>query len=371
MSDHIPFDIQSQIMNMLPVKSLLRFRSICKQWKSLIQSSDFIAHYRSQQHHLLVSYYNWGPKYVSIADDHTLTQRNVSPTSSVNKMLEYPPKSRIIGCSQGLVCLYCDRTHRAVISNFSIGKSVAVVVPTLPNDVYETILGFGVCRETSDPKIVKITYVNHNSSRMSSQVEVFTLSTGAWRSPFGAILPRKSIWSHLYDDVVIDGVFYWFATDTNATMTGRFKLIVVSFDMTSEEFREITLPDDFSQTRCNRISMSYLGNSLVVCGCDKHAINRDLCVWMMGGGVSNSFTKLFTIPSYGDAMLKGFRKSGDPIIDIRGKREFWRRLAVYEPHSKRIDYLGFDGDDYNSFNVYPYMETLFLLDQPDNGMYSD
>ncbi|MFS8015869.1 putative F-box domain-containing protein [Helianthus anomalus] len=49
MSDHIPFEIQEEIMNMLPVKSLLRFRSVCKAWSSLIESSDFITHYRSQQ----------------------------------------------------------------------------------------------------------------------------------------------------------------------------------------------------------------------------------------------------------------------------------------------------------------------------------
>ncbi|MFS8015804.1 putative F-box-like domain superfamily protein [Helianthus anomalus] len=77
-------------MKMLPVNSLLRFRSICKQWKSLILSSDFIAHYRSQQQHLFVSYHDYGPKYVSIADDHTFPQRKVSLTSSVNNMLEYP-----------------------------------------------------------------------------------------------------------------------------------------------------------------------------------------------------------------------------------------------------------------------------------------
>ncbi|MFS8015260.1 putative F-box domain-containing protein [Helianthus anomalus] len=45
MSDHIPFEIQSEIMNRLPVQSLLRFRLVCKSWRSLIESSDFIAHY--------------------------------------------------------------------------------------------------------------------------------------------------------------------------------------------------------------------------------------------------------------------------------------------------------------------------------------
>ncbi|KAJ0845018.1 hypothetical protein HanRHA438_Chr15g0708881 [Helianthus annuus] len=110
-------------------------------------------------------------------------------------MLKYDP--RIISSCHGLVCFFCDSTRKAVIWNISIRKSVAVFVPTLPSDVYPTILGFGVCRETSDPKIVKIRYNDmwsqDNVTCMPFQVEVFTLSTGAWRSPYGGNLPRKSI----------------------------------------------------------------------------------------------------------------------------------------------------------------------------------
>ncbi|MFS7894863.1 putative F-box domain, galactose oxidase/kelch, beta-propeller, F-box associated interaction [Helianthus anomalus] len=372
MSDHIPFEIQSEIMNMLPIKSLLRFRSICKQWKSLIDSSDFIAHHNSsqQQRHLLVSYYDndYKQKYVSIVDDHTFPQQKVFLTVpvSVKEMLEYDDY-RIISSCHGLVCLYCDITHMAVIWNISIRKSVAVFVPR--SDIYETTLGFGVCRETNDPKIVKIRYLNEWSrfdkvTCIPSQVEVFTLSTGVWRSPYGTNLPRKSFYYFPSDKVVVDGVLYWLATIRN-NMNDGFKLIV-SFDMTSEEFREITLPDDLSQTSRHRISMSYLGNSLVVCGYAKHAIYRDLSVWIMGGGVSNSFTKLFTITP--NAILRGFRKTGEPIIAIQ-EREFWRRLAVYEPYSKRIDYLGIGGVGFQ-FKVYPYKETLILLGQPDNMVYN-
>ncbi|KAF5764815.1 putative F-box domain-containing protein [Helianthus annuus] len=261
MSDHIPFEIQSEIMNMFPVKSLLRFRSVCKAWRSLVESSDFITHYRSQQQHLLVSYHDrYEQKNVLIVDD-TFPQQKVSLSFpvSVKEMLKYDP--RIISSCHGLVCFYCDSARKAVIWNISVRKSVAVFVPN--SVIYETTLGFGVCRKTRDPKIVKIRYIGWwrsldiNSTYIPSQVEVFTLSTGAWRSPFGRNLPRTSAHYYHNDEVVIDGVFYWLATDSNT-------MLIVSFDMTSEEFREITLPDDLSQTHCNRISMSYLGNSLVV-----------------------------------------------------------------------------------------------------------
>ncbi|MFS8020011.1 putative F-box domain-containing protein [Helianthus anomalus] len=56
MSDNIPFEIQEEIIKKLPVKSLIQFRSVSKTWKSLIDSSDFIKHYRGHMQHLLVRY---------------------------------------------------------------------------------------------------------------------------------------------------------------------------------------------------------------------------------------------------------------------------------------------------------------------------
>ncbi|GKA54514.1 F-box domain containing protein [Tanacetum coccineum] len=45
MSDNIPFDIQINIMNRLPVKSLLQFCTVSKQWKFSIDNSNFIHNY--------------------------------------------------------------------------------------------------------------------------------------------------------------------------------------------------------------------------------------------------------------------------------------------------------------------------------------
>ncbi|GKF20647.1 putative F-box domain-containing protein [Tanacetum coccineum] len=53
MSDHIPFEIQSEIIKRLPIKPLVQCRSVSKQWKSLIDSSKFIADYHALQHLLL------------------------------------------------------------------------------------------------------------------------------------------------------------------------------------------------------------------------------------------------------------------------------------------------------------------------------
>nr|XP_043634487.1 uncharacterized protein LOC122605591 isoform X2 [Erigeron canadensis] len=82
MSDHIPFEIQQKIMKKLPVKSLLQFRTVSKEWKSLIDSADFILGYNNEQqqqhHHILVRYDDsqipGEEQFVSIIDDHTFPQ---------------------------------------------------------------------------------------------------------------------------------------------------------------------------------------------------------------------------------------------------------------------------------------------------------
>ncbi|MFS8020730.1 hypothetical protein Hanom_Chr16g01419111 [Helianthus anomalus] len=171
MSDNIPFEIQVEILKRLPVKSLIQFQ--------LLRYKDCQANYEL--------------KYVSIIDDETFPGNKVSLTHPV--LCQMCEHYSIIGYSHGLFCFYheaqvvCDghsfRTSMAVLWNPSMRKSVDVVVSNVANGVtYETVLGFGVCRETSDPKIVKITHIVRwgdigSASHITCQVEVYTLSTRA------------------------------------------------------------------------------------------------------------------------------------------------------------------------------------------------
>ncbi|KAI3776468.1 hypothetical protein L1987_46253 [Smallanthus sonchifolius] len=280
----------------------------------------------------------------------------------------------VIGSSHGLLCLYgfYDKPV-AVLWNVSIRKAVSVVVPNIDNEmIYETALGFGVCRETNDPKIVKITRLKRTANIESRacippQVEVFTLSTRDWRSSYTTNLPRKSIQFHHYQEVV-DGFLYWLATDRIA-MDGGFRLynLIISFNMTSEEFREVNLPDTLHMPAYN-LSMSKLRESLVAL---KHCEDVTVfVVWMMEDGAPKSFTKLFTVNSPDATMLRvlGFRKSGESVVEIIKSVVEYDSLAFYEPCSKHINSLGINGVR-GSFSMYPYMETLLLLDHPDFIIY--
>ncbi|GJT90894.1 putative F-box domain-containing protein [Tanacetum coccineum] len=258
MSDsYIPFEIQEEIMKKLPLTSLIRFRSVSKAWKSLI-SFKFIAKLDnvSQPPHQFKVTTIWMILIIII----------------IHSMMKLSPNSTLL--------------------------------PTQPSDRgYETVVGFGVCHFTLDPKIIMIPH--------------------CFKKDIGFRISRV-------DDIkeVIDGFIYWLASD-------NFKIgcdIVISFDLTSEEFREIHLPESI---KLNFLSISKLRETLVVLEYNMVIFSeiKFHAVWMMD---NDSFTRLYTIkePATSLDRILGFRKTGAIIIVRLVDNDDNQVLATYEPDSK-------------------------------------
>ncbi|XP_071717878.1 putative F-box protein At1g50870 [Rutidosis leptorrhynchoides] len=164
MSNYMP-SVQIKILCRLPVKSLIRFRSVSKEWKSLIDSSEFNSNYfvhQDQRRRLLL----WGGEYDEycwiVDDDDLFPQHKISLRYHMvfNRQLNIN-QIKFVGSSYGLLCFtrrYLsggDYLNRYVIWNPEIRKSV--VIDALH---YKRInVGFGVCPNTLDPKIVKINII--------------------------------------------------------------------------------------------------------------------------------------------------------------------------------------------------------------------
>nr|XP_043615715.1 putative F-box protein At5g44220 [Erigeron canadensis] len=126
-SEKIPVDIVIDILKRLPIMSLMKFMSLSKQWKSIIQSSPFVTDYnRSIQppNNIFVGYES--EKYVDIfnADDdldylqrHTICKQAHLWGLNFDSLIDY---------SQGLFAFACDKPKDVVIWNLSIGKSVRI-----------------------------------------------------------------------------------------------------------------------------------------------------------------------------------------------------------------------------------------------------
>ncbi|KAJ0918555.1 hypothetical protein HanRHA438_Chr05g0219271 [Helianthus annuus] len=144
--------------------------------------------------------------------------------------------------------------------------------------------------------------------------------------------------------------------------------LIISFDMTSEEFREVKFTNSLAHVSDYNLAMSKLRESLVV-------LERDDTVWgvwMMEDGDPKTFTKLFnvsvSIPLESMVLARGFRMTSEAIIGIMDDER--GQLFGYDPCSKHLSNLGIDGEEF-SFYVHSYEETLLLLDQQNLTVYNE
>ncbi|XP_076882927.1 F-box protein CPR1-like [Bidens hawaiensis] len=383
MSDYIPFSVQAEIIKRLPTKSLLQFRTLSKTWKSLIDSSKFVIDHavnHNHQQHLLLCYRSQADpgkqKVVSIVDDETFPEQKCSLPDPIAG-LGLPT---VLGSSRGLFCLFCRGgdpdepgriRHTALLWNPSIRKSIVIDVPyELTCPCTNIAIGFGVCPCTIDPKIVKIIY-RYVSSNLGAlvfspwEVEVYTLSSRAWKSIPTINQPRNSI-HFTGNEVVTDGFMYWLVVDCSLQEYN----MIVSFDIAREEFKEVSLPDTLARANKDNMVISKLMESLVVVEMVQEVNKKVYDVWMMEHGVPNSFTKLYTINSP-DASIEavlGFRRNNEPIFSMRDDAGVRRRVYdadyffVREHHTEHLSYVGISGNS-DSRSANSYMETLLLLDQ--------
>nr|GEW03870.1 retrovirus-related Pol polyprotein from transposon TNT 1-94 [Tanacetum cinerariifolium] len=131
----------------------------------------------------------------------------------------------------------------AVLWNSSVGKAVGTTISKLlriPDGL--TFIGFGVCPNTSDPKLVRINTIGYPT--VNGEVEVFMLSTRVWKSVSYISLAFKTC-DLTFRPVFVNGFIYWPACDNIQLADGIRSNLIISFELKSDEFREVCLPDRF------------------------------------------------------------------------------------------------------------------------------
>ncbi|GJV48627.1 F-box domain containing protein [Tanacetum coccineum] len=378
MADHIlPFDIEAEIMERLPVKSLIRFRSVSKQWLSLIDSSNFINNYhinrKHPEHHVFVQYKQEnGKKYISIIDDSSFPNQKSSLTvpGPLSLLRHAKPCSSV----DGLLCFYgvrrdvAGQAKMAVLWNPAIRKSVGIPIPNQLSSLKgSTHIGFGICPNTSDPKLVRInTFID--SKTVDWEVEVYAWSARVWKSVSN--IPPAFKYSYLESGQVYVGGFIYFGALDYRLLGKITSNLIVSFDLKSNEFGEVCLPDRLVNTYNLGVMKVYESLGLL----EHNQYDDDILscgVWVMKEGVSKMFTKMFSIKTpfnlFGYTVVE-LRKNGDAILkdgDYMFEDDIVPVLKVYETCSGHINDFGIKGK-YFSFSVKSYMETLLLLDHSDS-----
>ncbi|XP_071734221.1 F-box/kelch-repeat protein At3g23880-like [Rutidosis leptorrhynchoides] len=167
--DTIPIEIQVEIVKHLPIKSLIRSTLLSKLFNAIIKSSSFITKHsvRHNQHHYLLARDN----------DNFHQNKLLSVPETVHQILE---QSYLLTSYHRLLCLATCKDQSYRIWNPLIQRCIVILIP----DGKLWTVGFGVCPDSFDPKLVKIKrYGNSDTSySVNWDAEVYSVSSGVWRT---------------------------------------------------------------------------------------------------------------------------------------------------------------------------------------------
>ncbi|XP_076959844.1 putative F-box protein At3g16210 [Bidens hawaiensis] len=209
MADVAPFDVVEQILVRLDVKDLIRYKSICKPWRSLISSPRFV------KAHLNHSYNNdrnnrqLGHRRIDVWIDVPVSY------SSCRKKLDF------VGSCNGLVCVSPLNVEFFVTNPLTLETNKLPKPPYMISKV--VCWGFGYDPSADDYKVV----AGFDSKKLT-RFYALALKSNTWKV-IGEVKSKS-----LKDSkgVLCGGALHWLAKNN----------VIISLDLSTEEFKEIPLP---------------------------------------------------------------------------------------------------------------------------------
>lgn len=229
----LPVDLIVEIFSRLPVKTLLRFRCISKQFLSIIDSQYFI-----KQHFQIQSL---RPKLIFQGFKSDLSVLN--PDSLDKKVIPFKDwriddHIEVIGSCDGLVAIRNFLIDCIGLFNVSTRKHRVLppfeFPPCMLDCNFDSCNGFGRHPSSSDYKLVRI--LQHEET---TKVYVFSTEANTWRLIDSVPPPckyRYGVWGF---GALVEGNLNWIG---NFVVEGEnIKFVIVSFDLGSEKFSETLL----------------------------------------------------------------------------------------------------------------------------------
>ncbi|KAI9127472.1 hypothetical protein K1719_002031 [Acacia pycnantha] len=238
----LPLDIIINILKRLPVKTLIRFQCVCKEWKDLFKTPSFIAEHSDHPDHknpsLLLHGHNYGGHKPS-----SLCLLNHKMETLAVLSVPFRRNWKIIGSCNGLLCVEVFRGRSKLPDRVRIVRFYNQNLDRLKEDQY-------------------LRFIKHD------RVEVFSLSTGSWKVLESEALQRTEVLRHAFS---ADGTIFWHGSQQ------PFSTLFIWFDMEREEFAltpnptELDISFDMYQNRVEGHVLIREGpgsNSILVTVCE-------------------------------------------------------------------------------------------------------
>ncbi|XP_026430861.1 F-box protein CPR1-like [Papaver somniferum] len=331
----LPEDIIMDILLILPVKSISRFRCVCKLWYELFKNPNFIKthHHRAIENNkytVLLKTWDWSQcVFYSIDFDVTSSSYHMPvktqlPPHTFNRGFDRP----IVSCD-GLIGL--NLMNKICFWNPSTREYKCISTLDV-NEAYYFLI-YGVCYDWKicDYKLFKIV-VRERHIDISSEIWVSRLGSNSWNN-IGSI--PYNIYRAKFCAKALNGIIHWLGKEN----------VVVSFDIIEELTEEFQLPD------CYINNTSYSPSDYMEVGVlvdDLYLLANATCgrsnidLWVMKDyGVTDSWTKIFSLSpdiTKFDKLLPLHYLNENHQILLKGEHIIWKEdaLVSYDPKSGRL-----------------------------------
>ncbi|KAF7850239.1 hypothetical protein BT93_L5723 [Corymbia citriodora subsp. variegata] len=324
----LPRDVTIEILKRLPARSLLRFRCVCRSWRSTIDDPHFVALHSS---HSPLDASNWYLVCVDWCDPDgrlcslfpseslALHSRSEIEIPFVNPVNSYS----VVGSCNGLICfseLSRDTPDETIYVWNIFTRKHKAVRPSHPDLFFmeNTPEGFGFDASSNDYKIVRILYPDDEDDE--DLVEVYSLSTDSWRS----LECKVPAFCALRPAVFLNGNLHWHLFEYEDPREHGGCGSILSFDLADEVFDEMYLPEEmfYKDSGDLTVNLAVLNDFLAVF---IHFTDQ-LCyephsacsVWvMMEYGMPKSWTKLYSFEAHGQVTgFYGFTRDRKLLMEI-------------------------------------------------------
>ncbi|XP_074265157.1 F-box/kelch-repeat protein At3g23880-like [Silene latifolia] len=265
-SNYLPPEIWTQILSSLPAKTVLKFRCVCKTWRSIINHPDFV-HFHFQL--CKVNAENNNKKlFVALEDlglngyeGWLLTVRQAITLRKTGYIfgLSNKYKYHVLGSCNGLlfVVQYDDSFQKPAqyrLWNPSICKSLVLPKSPFHNYLNRTWHLFGFAPYSQDYKVVVFTYSKIEDTKpVKVCFAVYTLRDQQWtvrNDPVNVTnlnFPNTAVaFQYLSTAFYVRGKSYWLGQ--NVIQSKEFLTHLCSFDLDKENVTFLELPSSPDET---------------------------------------------------------------------------------------------------------------------------
>ncbi|KAL0011332.1 hypothetical protein SO802_006440 [Lithocarpus litseifolius] len=251
---HIPVEIITKILSCLPVKPLVRFLCVSKQWYAVITSSHFIKMHlnrsieTNRERTLILKEDNLPPPTHYFSVDF-LKDKQFGKAVEIYQPLHDPLHNwDILDHCHGLVCLEKDDeaqdaeevlTWNPLIRKYRKLPIEPIEEPSGFSGETYSVLAFGHDPYNNDYKVLRLIHFD-TGDKVEFVVKVYGLRSQSWKKIEEQWPNNKQIYTR--KSTSLNGAIHWLVADQDQRVLNATEELLLAFDLATEKFQLYSMP---------------------------------------------------------------------------------------------------------------------------------